>query len=157
VTWAAIAGRLLFCIVAKVQKKESKWRIAGAIVAGYLTIGALAIVTAWIVGFAMPEVNTSGLVPSYYFAIVAATDAVYSVAGGYVCAKIALTAHRPATIGLIILGELISAFSVVQSWYVAPRWYLFSLLLLFPLLAWAGCWLRVKQHPVKPQMVKVHA
>lgn len=143
--------------MAKVPKKESKWRIAGAALAGYATIGLLSIVTEWILGFIAPELRTAREMPSYYFVIVGITDVVYSVAAGYVCAKVAMTAYRQATVGLIIIGELIALLSVVGAWYTAPRLYLISLLVLYPPLAWAGSWLRVRRVPVKPVMVRANA
>jgi hypothetical protein len=143
--------------VRKVPKKESKWRIAAAIVAGYAALGLLAVLTEWILGFIAPEIHTSREMPTYYFVVVGTTDAFFSVVGGYVCAKVALTAFRQATIGLIVVGELIALVAAVQAWYTAPRVYLISLLLVYPPLAWAGSWLRVRQVPVKPLMVRASA
>jgi hypothetical protein len=138
--------------VAKVPKKESNWRIAAAILAGYLSIGVLVVVTDWILGFFVPQIARE--MPGFYFPMVIVTDSIYTLVGGYLCAKIALTAHRPATIGLMIFGELMGLVSVVASWYAVPHYYSIALLVLYPPMAWAGSWWRVRRVPVKPMMVR---
>jgi len=142
--------------VAKVVKKESKWRIAAAIVGGYALIAFLIVLSEWIFGFAAPQIRTAREMPSYYFAVTGVTDSIYAFIGGYVCAKIARTAHRPATIGLMALGEAIALYSTVLTWYTAPHTYSLALLILYPPLVWAGSWLRVRRAPVKPILVRAY-
>jgi hypothetical protein len=139
----------------KVPKKESKWRIAGAMLAGYAVIGVLAILAEWALGFITPEIYAARQRPDYYFWVIGICDAVFAFIGGYVCAKVARTAFRPATVGLIILGEVVALSSAIQSWYTAPRTYLIGLMILFPALVWVGSQLRVRRVPVKPLMVRV--
>lgn len=141
--------------MAKVPKKESKWRIAGAILAGYGSIGLLIILTDWIFGFIVPQIRTSREMPSFYYPIIVVTDSIYTFVGGYLCAKIARTAHRPATIGLMIFGELMGLASTVALWYTVPHAYSIVLMLLYPLMVWVGSSVRVRRVPVKPLMVRV--
>jgi hypothetical protein len=143
--------------VAKVTKKESRWRIAGAVVIGYAAIGLLIILTDWIFGFIVPAVRAGREMPTYYYPIVVVTDSIYSFLGGYLCAKLALTAHRYATIGLMIFGELLGLASTVALWYTVPHAYSITLMMLYPPMVWAGSWLRVRRVPVKPLMVRASA
>lgn len=143
--------------MAKVVKKESNWRVAAAVLAGYVGIAFLIVATDWILGFTIPELRTALEMPTYYFVAVLATDAIYSMVGGYLGAAIARTAARNATIGLIAVGELISVVSTVFVWYRVPHWYSFALLILYPPLVWMGSQLRLRMVPVKPVLVKVRA
>jgi hypothetical protein len=127
------------------------------VLAGYLAIAFLIAATDWILGFSIAELRTAREMPTYYFVVVLVTDSVYSVAGGYLCAKIARTAARSSTIGLMALGELIGAISTVYLWYTVPHWYSFVLLILYPPLVWLGSWLRLRMAPVKPILVRVRA
>src|SRR5579862_5613766 len=124
--------------MARVLKKESVWRVIGAVLAGYATMALLSVVTIWIIDFFNAELRTAREMPTYYFVIVIVTDAIYSVAGGYLCAKIARTAFGNSTIGMIALGELIAGLSAYSVWYRVPHWYSLALLLMYPPLVWWG-------------------
>jgi hypothetical protein len=141
--------------MAKVIKKETIWRVIGAVLAGYAAIGALIVVTDWIFGFFIPELRSSREPPGYYFAASIMTDSIYSVIGGYLCAKVARTAVRNATLGLMVFGELMGVVSTVMLWYTVPHPYSFALLVLYPPLVWLGSWLRLRKVPVKPVLVRV--
>ena len=117
-------------------------RIALAIIAGYIAVGILVVLTDLIFAAAIPGFRTMPTQPQYYFVIVTFTDALYSVAGGYLCAVIARAAVRKATLGLMIFGEIIGAVSVVWSWGVQPHWFALALLVLFPIAVWCGSRLR---------------
>jgi len=138
----------------KIPKKESRWRIAAAVVIGYATMGLLVIFTELILGFIVPEIRTSRDTPTTYFVVVGITDSLFAFVAGYMCAKFARTAFRQATLALIILGEAIALFTAFNSWYTAPHVYSIALLLLYPPLVWAGSRLRVRRVPVKPLMVR---
>jgi len=140
--------------VAKVPKKESKWRIAWAIAAGYAFIGLCIILTDWIFGFFVPAVRAGREMPSYYYPIIIVTDSIYTFGGGYLCAIVARTANRYAAIGLMIFGELMGLASTVALWYTVPHLYSVALMMLYPPLVWTGAWLRVRRVPVKPVMVR---
>lgn len=80
--------------------------------------------------------------PLYYFAVSLATDFVYSIIGGYICALIA-EEHRPkATLWLIVFGEVLGVAVQVALWGVVPHWYGIGLLILYPLGVWIGSRLR---------------
>jgi len=141
--------------MAKVMQKESNWRLAGAVLAGYAVIAFFSVVTDWAVNFFIAELRTAREKPAYYFVIVIVADAIFSTSAGYLCAKIARTAARNATIGLMALGELIGAVSAYASWNDVPHWSSIVLLAIYPPLVWWGSQMRQKLFPVKPVFVKL--
>ena len=80
--------------------------------------------------------------PLYYFAVSLATDFIYSIAGGYICALIAEEHRRTATLWLIVVGELIGIAAQVALWQSVPHWYAIGLLILYPIGVWIGSSLR---------------
>jgi hypothetical protein len=83
--------------------------------------------------------------PLYYFAIVTCTDALYSVAGGYLCAVIAGAFIRRAMWALMIFGEIMGLVSTILGWHIQPHWFAIALLVLFPLTVWIGSSLRARK------------
>jgi hypothetical protein len=126
-------------------------RIAVAVLAGYVSIGILVVLTDQVFGAAIPGFRVITTPPLYYFAAVLLTDTLYSVAGGYLCAVIARAAVRKATLGLMIFGEIVGVVSTVIGWYVQPHWFAFALLVLFPLAVWVGS--RLRSGNTEPAMV----
>ena len=117
-------------------------RIAAAVLAGYIAVGVLVVLTDLIFAAAIPGFRTMPTEPLYYFVIVTFTDALYSVVGGYLCAVIARDAVHKATLGLMIFGEIIGVVSVVLGWNIQPHWFALALLVLFPVAVWCGSRLR---------------
>jgi hypothetical protein len=117
-------------------------RIAAAVLAGYVAVGVLVVLTDQIFAAAIPGFRAMTTPPLYYFVIVTFTDALYSVAGGYLCAAIARGSLRAATLGLMIFGEIIGIVSTVLGWQIQPHWFALALLVLFPIAVWFGSRLR---------------
>jgi hypothetical protein len=113
-------------------------RIVGAVLAGYAAVGVLVVLTDLIFAVVISGFRAMATPPLYYFAIVTCTDALYSVAGGYLCAVIAGAALRRATLGLIIFGEIMGLASAILGWHIQPHWFAIALLVLFPLAVWIG-------------------
>jgi hypothetical protein len=126
-------------------------RIAAAVLAGYVAIGILVVLTDQIFAAAIPGFRAITTPPLYYFATVALTDTLYSVAGGYLCAAIARGAVRKATLGLMIFGEIFGVASTIIGWSVQPHWFAYALLVLFPLGAWCGS--RLRSGRMEPPLV----
>jgi hypothetical protein len=118
-------------------------RIAAAVLGGYIAIGILVVLTDQIFAAAVPGFRSMTTPPIFYFVTVTITDALYSVAGGYLCGLIARAAVRKATLGLMIFGEIIGVVSTIIGWGVQPHWFAFALLVLFPLAVWCGSRLRL--------------
>jgi hypothetical protein len=117
-------------------------RIIGAVLAGYIAIGVLVVLTDQIFALAIPGFRNMFTPPLYYFVIVLCTDTLYSIAGGYVCAACARTSARTAALGLIIFGEIVGVVTSILGWRIQPHWFAFALLVLFPLAVWIGYRLR---------------
>jgi hypothetical protein len=126
-------------------------RIIAAVLGGYLAIGILVVLTDQIFAAAVPGFRSISTPPLYYFATVTITDALYSVAGGYLCAVIARAAVLKATRGLMIFGEIMGVVSTVIGWGIQPHWFAFALLVLFPLAVWLGS--RLRSGGAQPAMV----
>jgi hypothetical protein len=117
-------------------------RIIGAVLAGYVAVGVLVVLTDLIFAAAIPGFRAMTPPPLYYFAILTFTNTLYSIAGGYLCAAIARASLRTATLGLMIFGEIMGVVATVLNWHTEPHWYAFGLLVLFPLAVWIGSKLR---------------
>jgi lysylphosphatidylglycerol synthetase-like protein (DUF2156 family) len=117
-------------------------RIAAAILAGYVAVGILVVLTDLIFAAAIPGFRNMATQPPYYFVIVTFTNTLYSLVGGYLCAIIARAAIRRATVGLMIFGEIFGVVSAVLSWNSQPHWFGLALLVLFPVAVWCGSQLR---------------
>jgi hypothetical protein len=117
-------------------------RIVGAVLAGYVAIGVLVVLTDQIFAVAVPGFRATIPPPLYYFVIVTITDALYSIAGGYLCAVIARAAVRKATLSLMIFGEIMGVASTILQWHAEPHWAAIALLVLYPIAVWIGSKLR---------------
>ena len=117
-------------------------RTIGSVLAGYIAIGVLVVLTDQIFAAVIPGSRTMATPPLYYFLIVTFTDTLYTIAGGYLCAVCAGAAARTATLGLMAFGEIAGVVSTVLGWHIQPHWFAFALLVLFPLAVWIGYRLR---------------
>jgi lysylphosphatidylglycerol synthetase-like protein (DUF2156 family) len=117
-------------------------RTIGAVLAGYVAIGVLVVLTDLIFAAAVPGFRARTPPPLYYFAILTFTNTLYSIGGGYLCAACARASAGTATLGLMIFGEIMGVVSTVLSWHTQPHWFAFALLVLFPLAVWIGSRLR---------------
>ncbi|MDQ2899221.1 MAG: hypothetical protein M3Y07_05395 [Acidobacteriota bacterium] len=88
--------------------------------------------------------------PLSYFAISLLTGFLYSIVGGYLCALIARTRSRTATLWLIVFGEFMGLVSLAMFWKTAPHWYGFALLVIFPPGIWLGSRLRERSRSREP-------
>jgi hypothetical protein len=117
-------------------------RIIGAVLAGYVAVGVLVILTDLIIAAVVPGFRAMTPPPLYYFVTLTFSNTLYSIAGGYLCAAIARASIHKATLGLMIFGEIMGVVAIVLSWHTEPHWYAFALLVLFPPAVWIGSRLR---------------
>lgn len=122
-------------------------RSAGAVIAGFVFIGALSFGA---------DAILRALVPGAYDAAGRATSvpillaiqayvAVFAVSGCYLTARIA--GRRPMLHALVLgaLGLVFNVAGAIALWDTAPAWYhILSLVLVMP-YAWLGGWIRVRQ------------
>ena len=112
-----------------------------AAVLGYALIGVLIAGTAYSFSHLIPGFLAMKTPPIWYFVVSMGTDTLYTLAGGWFCAVIARCDLR-ATVGLIILGEVMGIASTVYLWNTVPHFYSFYLLIVYPVAVWFGARLR---------------
>jgi hypothetical protein len=108
---------------------------------GYAFIGALIAGTDHLSGQLIPGFNAMKTPPMWYFLASLATDTLYTFAGGWLCAVVSRRDLR-ATVGLIIIGEVMGIASTVYLWTTVPHFYSFYLLIVYPPAVWYGAKLR---------------
>lgn len=113
-------------------------RRIGAVAAGYAAIAVLVMLTDLIFAALVPALRNSAQPPSYYFATVLGTDTLYTIFGGYLCARIAQQHARNATWALMVFGELMGSASAFTLWGIQPHWFAVTLLILYPPAVWVG-------------------
>ncbi len=118
-----------------------------AAIAGYALIGVLVVFTDQLFSVAIQGFSTMTAPPGYYFRITLATDAFYTMLGGFLCATIARAAAKKATLYLIIGGEIIGLAATIALWKSQPHWFGLGLLVLFPPAVWVGSWFGSRRQP----------
>jgi len=108
---------------------------------GYAFIGVLIYGTDQIYAQVIPGMSSTGRLPDLYYVLAMLTDTIYSLAGGWLCAVISRRDVQ-ATVGLIILGEIMGVAATVYLWGKAPHYYSFFLLITYPPAVWYGAKLR---------------
>jgi hypothetical protein len=117
-------------------------RSIAAVLAGYISIGILVVLTDKAVAGMNPGDWSPGHpVPTHYFVVSLFTAPLYSVFGGWLCALIAKVKARHCILGLIVFGEIMGVASAVMTWSAAPHWYTLGLLVLYPPCVFLGGWL----------------
>ena len=119
---------------------------AGRIYALLPATGLLIFSTDQLFAALIPGFKAMTTPPLYYFLISVVTDALYSIIGGFLCARIAHPPfRRNAMFSLILLGELVGVVSTIFLWKIVPHWWSFALLLLYPPAVWLGFKLQSRQ------------
>jgi len=104
-------------------------RILSAVFVAYLTNALLVAAMDQLLGRLFSQTR-------YFVADVLAQSAIQVVCG-YICARISNT--RAAIAGLIVVGLLVGAISVLVSWRGEPHWYAIALLAVYAPCVWLGC------------------
>jgi hypothetical protein len=121
-------------------------RSAGVVLGAYILIGVLVVATDYVVGGLKPgDISPGQPPPAAYFVVSIITAPIYSAIGGYVCAVLAKAKPMQHVVALICFGQLMGIASVVMFWGKQPLWYGLGLLVLYPIMVWAGCKLRMRQ------------
>jgi hypothetical protein len=125
---------------ARTDGKGGILRSVGAVLAGYIAIGILVVLTDRIWSWSVPGFASLSRQPDYYFAITLLTDSVYSAVGGWISVRLAQSRRWQHALGLIVFGELIGIATQIALWSTVPHWYGLGILILYP----AGVWLGAK-------------
>jgi hypothetical protein len=123
--------------------KTNIGRSVGAVLAGYIVIGILVVLTDQIWSRSVPGFSSLPQPPTYYFAITLLTDFLYSAVGGWVAIRIGQRRQLQHAVGLIIFGELIGIATQIALWSTVPHWYGVSILILYPVGVWLGAKLAI--------------
>jgi hypothetical protein len=91
----------------------------------------------------IPGFASMAMPPTFYFFTSIATDTLYSMVGGLLCAAIAREHAFRATVSLAIFGEVAGIASQIALWTTVPHWFGLALLLTYPPAVWFGSKLRV--------------
>jgi hypothetical protein len=67
---------------------------------------------------------------------------LYTVVAGYMCCVIAQRSQRIAMAGLIAIGLVLGAVSLVTSWKSEPHWYGIGLYVVYAPCVWIGWTIR---------------
>jgi len=127
-------------------------RSVAAVLAGYVSIGVLVVLTDALVWAIRPGEYISGQAPPvYYYVISLFTVPLYTVLGGCLCAWIAKAKPWKHVLALVIFGEIMGVLSIAASWGKAPLWYGLALLVLYPPAIWFGGLLRLRR-PAQPSV-----
>jgi hypothetical protein len=118
------------------MSRASVGRIILAVAAGYIADGILVALTEQLLSLRAPSVDATQ--PLYYFVVDLISQCLYTVVGGYLCCVIARPDLRAAMAGLMGLGVLVGAVSLVSSWKTEPHWYGIGLLAVYPPCVWIG-------------------
>src|ERR1700693_5819723 len=94
-----------------------------AAIAGYALIGVLVVFTDQLFSVAIQGFSSMPTPPRNYFVLSLLTDTFYSVLGGYLCATIARSAWKKATLGLMIGGEIVGLVTMIALWKTVPHWF----------------------------------
>jgi hypothetical protein len=131
------------------EKAGSMSRNILGVVAGYALIGLFVVLSDALAAALFPGLTTQTPPSIKYLAAVLFYDSIYTVIGGYVCARIAQAGARGATIGLIAFGEIMGVISAVVSWRIQPHWFAITLLILYPPLIWLAYALSPVRRPAE--------
>ena len=129
-------------------------RRAGAVLAGLLAVIILSIGTDAVL-------HATGVFPPWgqpmagaLFLLATAYRTVYSVAGGYIAARLAPDRPMTHALALGVVGLAVSSAGAVVTWgrgpAFGPHWYPLALIALAMPCAWAGGILRVMQLRARP-------
>jgi hypothetical protein len=113
-----------------------------AVLGGWASVGVLVVLTDLVLMALFPnEYKEGSMPPAHLSGISLATSTLWSVAGGWICARIAARKPWHHLIALMVWGEIMGITSVFISWGKVQPWYLFGLLLLWPVAILAGGWI----------------
>ena len=122
------------------------WRTVGAVAAGYAVIGVLVVAADQVFAAMIPGFNSMKLPPLYYFWASLFTDSLFTILGGYLCARIAREKAWGAMLGLMAFGELMGVASAAREWSLVPHWFSLALMLVYPPMVWLGYTIRTRSN-----------
>jgi len=111
-----------------------------AVIASYLVFVALVVATELFLSRLAPSFAAKQRLPHFVGDVV--IQCLYTVLAGYMCCVIAQRSQRIAMAGLIGIGLVLGAVSLVTSWKSEPHWYGIVLYVVYAPCVWIGWTLR---------------
>jgi hypothetical protein len=124
-----------------------------AVLGGWAAAGVLIVATDGILHSMYPSEFKEGIIPpDRLSAISLATSTLWSIVGGWVCARIAARKPWHHLLALIIWGELMGVLSAFYTWGKIQDWYVIGLLVLWAPAIVIGGWIKAgkpvfSEHP----------
>lgn len=118
---------------------KQTFKSVGAVVAGFLTVVVLSVVTDLVMeraGIFSPP--TEGLFVTWMLALALAYRTAYTVLGGYVAARLAPTNAMKHVCVLGVIGTIAGVLGVVAGWNLSQHWYPIALAVLAYPSVWVG-------------------
>lgn len=112
----------------------------GAVFGGFVLVGALSIITDGLMtklGI-FPSQANPGAYTAWMLLFALFYRSVFTVAGGYLTAKIAPRNPMHHVVGLMVLGGLGGVAGVIAGWGFGNHWYPLALAITGPLFVWFG-------------------
>ena len=121
-------------------------RSVGAVVAGFVAVVVLSIATDFIchaLGVFPPlgQPMSAGL-----YALALAYRTLFTVAGGYIAARLAPRRPLAHAVALGVIGIVAGTAGAVAMWQLGDQWYPIALVLLALPSTWLGGWLFSRRH-----------
>ncbi|MBI2572834.1 hypothetical protein HYV86_03165 [Candidatus Woesearchaeota archaeon] len=119
----------------------------GAIAVGFITVFVLSVLTDLILETAgvFPPISEAGLFTTWMLVLALIYRTIYTIAGGYITARVAPTQPMRHAIILGSIGTVFAILGTIIGWDLSAHWYPIMLVI----LAIPSVWLGAKLHEIK--------
>lgn len=119
--------------------KKSTWKSIGAVVAGFIVVAALSMITDAILESAgiFPPPGAGFYVP-WMLSLALVYRCIYTVAGGYVTARLAPGRPMRHVIILGSIGTVAAIAGTIAGWNLSAHWYPIALVITAIPCTWLG-------------------
>ncbi|MFA6603379.1 MAG: hypothetical protein WCT10_00890 [Patescibacteria group bacterium] len=119
---------------------RSIFRSIGVVLAGFITVAALSVITDRTLeatGVFPPAVHPEAYT-AWMLALALGYRSIYTIAGGYLTARLAKSRPMRHVAGLMVLGGIGGVAGAVSGWNLGNHWYPVLLAATGPLFVWLG-------------------
>jgi hypothetical protein len=125
-------------------------RTVFAVLAGWALVGVFVVLTDGVIHAMAPQEYVAGRIPPDWLAAISlATATLYSVAGGWLTARIASRKKWAHVVYLVMWGELMGLASAVMTWGKIQNWYQVGLLIAWIPAVLLGGYLHIGRSPAE--------
>lgn len=122
------------------KKKNNIWKSIWAILAGFITVFALSVITDMVlegIGFFPPQNRPEAYLP-WMLLIALIYRLAYSVLGFYITGRLAPSKPMKLVLILGVIGTLFATFGAIANWKLGNHWYPILLAVMTLPSAWIG-------------------